>query len=254
MTASTLDAEVIDRQEFITRRFSYRPGQHVSFFGPTGDGKSTLAFQLLDEVATPDLQVVNLVVKPRDPDVLQLSNDAGFKLVHEWPPSRVPQLFAEKPRGWTLWPKHKLTDLTATNANLYRQMIAALKESYASRNGRIVFSDEVTGIIELDAPARGNETTKQWVEAIYTRGRSMNTGQWAATQQPTYVPRKMYSQASHIFLSPDPDEDARKRYSEIGGIDKKLLLHNLERCGTYQFVYVGKKTKTQPTVICIVGA
>lgn len=250
----TLDAAVIDREEFITSRFNYRSGQHVSFFGPTGDGKSTLAFGLLDQVSTTDLQVVNLVVKPRDDDVLRLSNNAGFELVKTWPPNRVPQLWKGEPRGWTLWPKHKLRDLDWTEANLYRHMIAALVDSYASRRKRIVFSDEIAGIIELPTPHKDAPTTRRWVEAIYGRGRSLHCGQWAATQQPTYVPRKMYSQASHIFLSPDPDEDARKRYSEIGGIDKKLLLHNLERCESYQFVYVGKKQKNTPTTICIVGA
>ena len=248
-----LDAVRIDRHEFVANRFNYRPGQHVSLFGPTGDGKSTLAFQLLNQVAHEDLPVVNLVVKPKDADIRTLSDAAGFKLVQSWPPPRVPQLWDGRPRGWTLWPKHKLHDLAATNANLYRQMVAALKDCYVKGN-RIVFSDEITGIIELDAPTRNDDDTRDWVEAIYSRGRSMGTGQWAATQQPTFVPRKMYSQASHIFLSPDPDEEARKRYSQIGGVDKKLILHNLERLNTFEFVYVGKKTATTPNVICIVGA
>lgn len=251
--STLLDAERIERNEFITRRFSYRPGQHVSFFGPTGDGKSTLAFQLLDDVATPQLQVVNLVVKPKDLQVLRLSNAAGFKLVKEWPPARVPQLFSEKPRGWTLWPKHKLTDLEWTDQHLYKHMIAALVDSYASKDARIIFSDEITGIMELPAPDRNSTTTRRQIEAVYSRGRSMGTGQWAATQQPTFVPRKMYSQASHLFLSPDPDRDARKRYAEIGGVEQKLIMHNLERCAAYEFVYVGKRTEKSPAVICIVG-
>jgi len=253
LSANSLDAERILRSDFIQNRFAYHPGQHVSFFGPTGDGKSTLAFHLLSEVATEDLPVVNLVVKPKDPDVRKLSDAAGFKLVTTWPPNRVPQMWEGRPRGWTLWPKHKLGDLNATNATLYQQMVKALQDSYVKGN-RIVFADEIAGIIELDAPTRGAVSTRDWVEAIYSRGRSMGTGQWAATQQPTWVPRKMYSQASHLFLSPDPDREARKRYSEIGGIDPKLILHNLERCHAFEFVYVGKRTSTNPAVICIVGA
>lgn len=254
MSVSTLDAEHVTRAEFITRRFDYKPGQHVSLFGPTGDGKSTLAFQLLDEVATPDLQVLNLVIKPRDDQIAILSTQAGFKHVTSWPPSQVRSVFETKPRGWTLWPKHDLKDLHGTNAKLYTQMLKGLSESYSTRGNRIVFSDEIAGIIELDAPNRRDPTTREWVEAIYTRGRSLHTGQWAATQQPTFVPRKMYSQATHLFLSPDPDREARKRYAEIGGIDPKLIMHNLERCAAFEFVYVRKRQAKSPAVICIVSA
>lgn len=244
----------VDRTEFIARRyFDYSPGQHVSFFGPTGDGKSTLAFQLLDAVVTPALPVVNLVLKPRDDQVSMLSDAAGFKRVESWPPTLVPALFQEKPRGYTLWPKHKLRDLPATNANLYRQMHAALVDSYA-RGNRILFSDEITGVIELVPPDRHLPQTKTQIEAIYSRGRALGCGQWAATQQPTYVPRKMYSQATHVFLSPDPDKEARKRYSEIGGLDPKLVFAYLDQCGVYEFVYIRKKSATSPTSICIVGA
>lgn len=249
-----MDALRIDRDAFITTRFHYRPGEHVGFFGPTGDGKSTLAFELLDQVASPDLEVVNLVVKPRDAQVLRLSNAAGFKIVRTWPPARVPELFQTKPRGWTLWPKHNLKDLHGTNRRLYQEMRAALQDSYATPRKRILFCDEVMGLIELDPPNKNEPTIRELMEATWMRGRALDTGQWIATQQISYSPRKSYSQATHIFMSPDPDREARKRYAEIGGLDPKLILHNLERCDMYEFVYLRKKTQNSPAVICIVGA
>lgn len=237
------DALVVPRQEFIERRFTYGRGEHLSVFGPTGDGKTTLLFELLDEVARPELPAVNLVMKPRDPTVSRLSAKAGFKRVRSWPPSRVPTLFGDKPRGHTLWPKHTF-DVQKDNENLWREFRVALLDSY-KRGNRIVFADELYGLThELGLSDE--------VNAIYTRGRAMGTGLWSATQRPAYVPRNAYSQATHVFLSPDPDREARKRYAEIGGMDPKLILHNLERCGRYQWVYVRRQNSNGPAVICIV--
>lgn len=238
------NAVVFPRREFLEVRFAYHAGEHLSMFGPTGDGKTTLAFQLLNEVASPELPVVNLVKKKRDQTVSRLSGRAGFQRVATWPPSKVKGLFSERPRGWTVWPKYNPKDIPHTKAVQRKELGNALVDSFA-RGNRIVFADELYGLThELGLEDEVNE--------IYTQGRSDGVGLWSATQRPAYVPRNAYSQATHVFLSPDPDRDARKRYSEIGGFDPKLVMHNLERCGPYQWVYIRKRGAHGNAVMCIV--
>ena len=58
---------VFTRPEFSQERWDYRAGQHVVFAGPTQNGKTQLAFCLLEYTATPDLPVFVAVSKPRDP-------------------------------------------------------------------------------------------------------------------------------------------------------------------------------------------
>lgn len=37
----------VSRQDFLDNRWEYRPGEHVTFIGNTGSGKTYMAFQLL---------------------------------------------------------------------------------------------------------------------------------------------------------------------------------------------------------------
>ena len=57
------------RDDFLSRRWRYRAGEHVTILGPTGSGKTYLGYQLLEKVATPKLPGIVLVMKPRDATV-----------------------------------------------------------------------------------------------------------------------------------------------------------------------------------------
>src|SRR6516225_7887450 len=77
---------VIPRNEFASRRFSYEAGQHVVFAGPTQRaGKTTLAFQLLEYIATPDLPAYVAVSKPRDKVTASEGMRLGYRQVSDYP-------------------------------------------------------------------------------------------------------------------------------------------------------------------------
>jgi hypothetical protein len=124
---------------------------------------------------------------------------------------------------------------------MYRIFKIAMLDSYRKGN-RIIFGDEVYGLskeLGLD---------KELI-TLWSRGRSMGTGLWAATQKPTHVPLWMYSQAEHLFLHNDPDERARKRFDEIGGVDPHYvrgIVANLEK---HEWLYI----RRDGPVMCIVG-
>lgn len=228
---------VLDRAEFIDERFRYRPGEHVSFIGPTGSGKTHLAYQLLDSVASPQLPAVVLVIKPRDATADKWNKKLGFKRVRHWPPA--PPLMGAKPRGWTLWPRHTF-DPDADEALLHSQMRRAILDSY-KKGDRILLADEAYSLSE-------ELHLKKELITVWSKGRSMGCGLWAATQKPTHVPLWLYNQAEHLFLANDPDKRSRDRFSEIGGIDPDLVRDAVQQLGKHQWLYI----RRDGPAVCVV--
>lgn len=219
---------IFGRDEFLSERWRYRAGEHVTILGPTGTGKTHLAYQLLGATARPGLPGVVLVMKPRDATVGRWSKTVGFRRVRTWPPGPV-WPWQQKPSGWVLWPRHRF-DPDLDNPHLYEQFRRAMLDSYR-RGDRILFADEIAGISNELALHR--ESTTLW-----QRGRSMGAGVWAASQRPTHIPLLAYSSAEHLFLFADPDKRDRDRYAEIGGVDPVLIVAAVTRLQQYQCLYV----------------
>lgn len=231
--------ELFLREEFMRERFIYHPGDHVAFVAPTQAGKTTFAFQLLEGTATPDLPVLVLVMKPRDPVVQQwmeyFRNERGWRRVRTWPP-----ILDKKRAGYILWPKHKF-DPGKDNPALKAQFRRAILWAYRKGNC-IIFADEVYGLsseLKLDDE----------LISIWSRGSGMGTGLWGATQKPSHVPLWMYSQSEHLFLARDPDKRARIRFGEIGGINPRQVEDQVMQLPKYHWLYIHR---TGPEW-CIVG-
>lgn len=218
----------LGRREFISRYWHYRPGEHVTFLAPTGSGKTTLAYQLLEATATEKVPAVTLVMKPRDRTVNLWDRRLDSRVVRSWPPTR--RLWRGESRSYTVWPRHSFTDIDADNERMRRVFYSAVTDSYRKGN-RIIFADELYGLCaEL-----GLQTE---IVAVYTRGRSMGCGIWGASQRPSYIPLWAYSQASHLFMHRDPDRRARDRYAEIGGVDPDLVRRITASLPKYHYLYI----------------
>jgi hypothetical protein len=229
MTAAIPRPAVVSfaRDEFLTGRWRYRPGEHVTILGPTGSGKTWLGYQLLGQTSRPALPAVVLVMKPRDGTVEKWTRTVGYRRVRSWPP--VPTPWSQKPPGWVLWPKF-VFDPELDDLNLYHEFRAAMLDCY-KRGNRIVFGDEAYGL--ANDLRLGRELVTLW-----TRGRSMGCGLWASSQRPTHVPLHAYSQAEHLFLFRDPDKRAWDRYAEIGGVDPDLVRSTVIGLDKYQCLYI----------------
>src|SRR3954453_18157349 len=137
------DVVTFQRDEFIKERFDYETGEHVTFLGPTQSGKSTLAGQLIHEVATEDIPAIILVMKPRDKTVTEWITKYKWKKVETWPPVRW--FWEKKPKGYVLWPKHTF-DTNRDNKKLSAEFSRALMGSY-KKGDHIVFADEIYGLV-----------------------------------------------------------------------------------------------------------
>jgi hypothetical protein len=233
--------ERVSRRVFIDEIFvpHYEKGQHVAIMGPTQSGKTTLAFDLLDRIAAPELPAVVLVMKPRDDVVKQFAKLSGFRKVESWPPAvnrafrKKGGGFGKRQRGWIFWPRHSLTDIERDDRMLSAAFKEVLTDCYR-RGDRIVFADEILGL----SKELGLE---QQLNAIWSRGSSMGCGLWAATQRPFNAPLLMYGSSSHLMIFKDGDKRSRERYDEIGGMDDDVDIEKIVlSLKAHEFLYIGR--------------
>lgn len=232
----------IARDDFLENYWDYKQGDHVTLLGPTQCGKTTLAYDLLDQTTSKKLPGLVLVMKPRDATVTAWSKHVKYQTVAIWPPPLyhrvdLKDLWSrfwhrtrdESVRGWTVWPKHTF-DPEKDDKHLEAVFRAAILDSY-KHGDRCVFGDEVYGLTkELHL--------ERELSAVWSRGAAMGCGLWTASQRPYNVPLFAYSNAEHIFLAHDPDKRDRDRYGEIGGVDPKLVSNIVLNLRQYQFLYL----------------
>lgn len=232
-----LEVERLDRKEFLAEYWDYRPGQHVTILAPTGWGKTYLAHELLAATMTPECPAVILAMKPRDATVTSFARKLKLRTVRVWPPPSSDRWLRRRPRGWLLWPRHthdpEVDD--ARHEVIFRR---AILDNY-KRGNRITFADETYSLEhELDL--------RKPLNTVWTKGRSMDNGLWAASQRPAYISRWAY-QAHHLFLGDDPD--ARQRLGEIGAaVDRDAVLRALASLAPGEYVYINREDRTICTI------
>lgn len=235
------------RDVFVNEVFDYAPGDHVTVLAPSGGGKTQLAYELLGATARPDCQATVLVMKPRDTTVTKFSARFHFRTVRTWPPPRT-FLQTTKVPGYVLWPREtgNPEEDDRNHTALFRRCI---RYNYTAggkgknRRDTITFADE-TYSLEKELGLEDD------LRRMWTKGRSVGAGLWAASQRPVWISRWAF-QAQHLFLGHDPDVDMQKRYGEIGGgIDPDLVRHLTATLQRYQFVYINRELRE----LCIVDA
>lgn len=238
---------VFTRNEFAAARFDYKPGEHVLFGGPTQRGKTSLAFQLLEYCATPDLPAFVAVSKPQDKVTAKEGVRLGFRRVDNWPaPMKIGEMWQGKPRGYLIWPRFGDMDNDVTRCAEVTERL--LKDRYTRgvrrEKGILVMDDTMvkSKILGLDKS----------MTTILAMSGAMGIGMWTMVQKPTDSGRASlwaYGASEHLFLTRDPDAYNRQRYSEIGGVDPILIKDISKSLGPYEFLYI-KRTESY---MCIVG-
>lgn len=227
---------VFPRNEFCTKRFVYKAGQHVVYAGPTQRGKTTLAFKCLEPVATPSLPAYVIVSKPMDPVTRRECERLGYEEHSSWPPkAKVSDIWADKPSGFVIWPK--FGDVNSDVERAADVSRAVINDRYAQgvkgKKGILVLDDTVVKSMVLKIDTE--------MTTIITMAGAMGLGAWVFVQKPTGAGKTAlwsYGACEHAFLFNDPDKRNRQRYDEIGGFDPHLVEKVTLSLSPYQCLYL----------------
>ncbi len=209
------------REEFLSRKFDYRPGEHAGIWEPTQGGKTHLMYQMADVAMrrNPQLRTVSAMPKSRSPATRRWAAALGLRITGSWPPPRS----LSKPRGYVLWPPHlkgrPVADNRAYLAEIFRRMLADQLQAGDS----LTLADDIyvlAVILGLNMDC----------EEFWTAGAEGGAGLWAPNQKPSgtigggSVSSFSYNSPTHLIFGQDTDVRNRKRFSEIGGgIDPEII-------------------------------
>lgn len=240
---------VIPRGEAVSDRIDVKPGQHVVFAGPTQNGKTELAFALLEHTATPEVPAYVSVSKPRDPVTSKWGKKLGYRRVSQWPPPpKIREMFKDgKPSGYLIWPDMGNSDTAVANAaESTRNLINGVYTDGAKgKQCFLILDDTVTKSKVLGVDKE--------MTMILTMSGAMGIGGWFFVQKPTGAGNTAlwsFSQSDHLFIARDPDKRNRERYTEIGGFDSKEVERVSLTLERYQFLYLEREHR----YMCIVDS
>lgn len=209
---------------------AWRQGEHVSFIGPTGCGKTRLALRLVEHrtSVSSSWHTVAIATKPKDSTLTPLTRrrTSRWLRIGEWPPP-------PGARRVVVWPKWRGPRDTPRQA----AVVSDTLEGVFSSGSWCVFADEVSYLAKTLGLRRE-------LEHVWEQGRSLGISLVAATQRPAWVPRALYSEATHVFLFRLSDDEDRRRIAGLGGVPSatvRQLVGNLPR---YHCLYVNTRTGT----------
>jgi energy-coupling factor transporter ATP-binding protein EcfA2 len=223
--AEDLDVPVISRKEFV-RQFAkdYKPGQHVTFLGPSGRGKTVLAGQLAGATVRShsniDLRVLHGKIKGRDTSIEKLAKSARLTIGPLYKPTWVQRRITKRDsRGHIVRPLEKAgTSAAEENELIAGEFQKGIHDGY--HRGR---KHPIILLVDEAHQAHNDLKLRKDLEAPLMRGRPV-CGVWSLVQRGRYVSYMVYDQAEYLFIFYDPDRDNQRRYSEIGGVDPDVLI------------------------------
>lgn len=244
------DGIAVYRRDAFERDFPFKHGEHVVFGGPTQRGKTTLAFQLVRGIATPEYPAYVAISKPTDKTSIEWGERLGYRRISEFPPTkRVSELkiFNGPPSGYLVWPRFGDIDLDIENASRVHGKL--LTKTYADgakgKECMLIMDDTMV-------KAKLQRLDGKMVTILAMAG-AMGISLWIFVQKPTDSGQTTvwgFEQATHLFFTKGGDRRVLDRYAEIAGDRGELVKRVVPTLEPFQFLYVHK----YENFVCIVGA
>jgi energy-coupling factor transporter ATP-binding protein EcfA2 len=232
-TEENLDVPVISRKEFV-RQFArdYKPGQHVTFLGPSGRGKTVLAGQLAGATVRShpniDLRVLHGKIKGRDQSIEKFAKSARLTIGPDYKPTWLQRHITKRDsRGHIVRPLEK----PGISAEAENQLIAQRFQKGIHNGYHRSRKKPIILLVDEAHQAHNDLKLRKDLEAPLMRGRPV-CGVWSLVQRGRYVSYMVYDQAEWLLIFYDPDRDNQRRYSEIGGVDPDVLISLSRRLKT----------------------
>lgn len=209
------------------RDFRWRQGEHVMLAAPTQTGKSTLASMLVTRRAN----VVVLASKQRDDNLR--ARYRNYRRYTQWPPDRADHRVL-------LWPKHQ--DTLGEVITHQRAVFKNCLDGVSRQAGWCVVVDEAhwcSQFLRLDKE----------IAVLHHQGSSSGISMVTLTQRPAWIPRIIYSSATHVFLGQTSDKDDLRPLSNMGGTDAKQVAETLYAMGRHDLLYLNPMGDASPVII-----
>lgn len=223
--------EVVSRKDFVRAfRHDFKPGHHVTGIGPSGRGKSTLFYQCLQQVVSPDRMVISLhgKIKGRDMTVERAARMLNLRIVPALPnAARIAYDRKRKYNGYIIRPLDKAGDsVAADNKALYEAYAPAIHYCYATPPGhQVILHVNEAHQTQVDLKL------KTECEGPLMRG-APDCTEWNEIQRGRNVSYMCYDTPEHMFLFKDDDEDNQRRYAEFGAGDRREIMELISNLRT----------------------
>lgn len=198
----------------------FEQGQHVAIIGPTGQGKTTLALDLLDgfwDAGGSDLVLAN---KPKDALLSKLVRE-GWPRIRAWPPDYAHRVG----RRVLLWPTYgRASKAKANKATFEYALDMALLEG-----GWFIYVDEVRYFIEQMG-------MRSLIDEFWNGARSSGVTLVAGSQGTTWINKTMIRQETWLFLFKPRSLEERKEYADAAG--DKSVVEDLDQLRDHEFLLV----------------
>lgn len=197
----------------------FQQGDHVAVIGPTGSGKTHIAFEVADIRA----YVILVALKPQDP-LIEDARKKGYYLI---PGNKLEIEYVDgRPLHPKViyWPRLSQVSqrrlpaeaLLSAEKELHKQLVRGAI-GYVRKNKRwTLILDEGTWVCR-------DLNLQRDVDSALMHFRSLEASVIILGQRPSWMGRYVLSSPTHLFLFSTNDANDRKSLGEISGVDTRLV-------------------------------
>lgn len=198
------------------RMLKWSPGEHVALVGPTGQGKTTLALELLKLRRW----VVILATKPAD-DTLKGLRKYGYMRLAKWPPPN------DTTTRVILWPKWRDPSYDRSQRRTFHEALMAIFRA----GGWTVFADDTQYLSKHLGLA--SDLNSLWLQA-----RAIKVSLVAATQRPRWVPVECWANSTHLYIWGTSNVDDLRALGNLTGVDAATVRQVVAQLPEFHALYV----------------
>lgn len=207
----------------------WKQGEHVTLYAATGQGKTTLALEILPIRK----YMMVFATKQKYQRLMATLAQQGFKVMKNFDnppnPDVTPKVILHNA------PKSLGAKSVAEQQRVYGK---ALDYIYKA-GGWGLYLDELKYVTE-------NLKLGRSVELLYLQGRELGVSIVGTSQRPAWVPVVAIAEATHLFIGAQSDQRDIDRIAEGSGRKGRIIRPLIDGLEDYQFLYVHTRSSQVP--------